>query len=213
MKQSVFFRSISRVLFTTVAFLAMIQFSYAQTPQFEEVTVTAQRFALERINWDGSSHQEGGVTRVGAYPRKDSANTYDYETLVKFDLSSIQGSIIDAKLRFRVIGGNLGTIKTVTLYRQHLKRWSPDTVNYDHFCGSLQIGQEYCFSWHQRIASTEVTTNPDWYELSDVALTNMANNWKNDPSFNWGAVLAGAFYDWQYFVEIDDVELVLTVKK
>lgn len=171
-------------------------------------TVTGELFGLNRINWDGTSVQQGGVTRVGGYPRDQFASAYDYETLMNFDTSKMQGTVVGARLRVHVAGGVLGPVETITLYNQNKKDWLPATVNYDYFCESLEV----CPAWGQALGSAQVSVNPEWIEITGDALVQVVNGWLQNPASNRGLILGGSFYAWEHYVEIDSVELVVEVQ-
>lgn len=169
-------------------------------------TLSGTHFGLNRVLWDGSATQQGGVTRVGGHFRREQANAYDYETLVKFDVSGLAGTVVDATLRFHMVGGQVGVTEQVTLYNQDKADWLPATLNYDLFC----ISTENCPSWQSALGSVTLSSSePQWVEINSVELMNVIRHWQQNPADNRGLVLAGDFYAWERFIELDSVELVV----
>lgn len=171
-----------------------------------DVTLSGERYGLDQINWNGTSHQAGGVTRVGGYVR-EPLTAYDAETLVRFDTDGLSGSVASATLRVRVDGGTVPGPATIELFEQDIvAAWDPATVNYAAFTSGPFSSDSWGFGLGDVLVDP---ATPGWVEITSPQLTGLVDEWIADPAANTGVVLTGAFWHWDYRVEIGDVELVV----
>lgn len=161
---------------------------------------------LDKLNWNGSGHHTpGSPAKVGGWARGPTI-AYSHEAIVKFDLSSVSGALQFAKLRFRVTGGVTGVHSTVTAFEVNQGAWSPSTVTYDTFCN----GQTGCVSWTAALGSQTVNAaQTGWYEIEGASLLSKVQEWVTSPSSNNGLVLSGDFFTHEYYVDVDQVELLV----
>lgn len=162
---------------------------------------------IDKVNWSGTTHHTLNTTaQVGGWARGPSIS-YSYETLAKFDVSSISGTVSTATLRFNVTAGMTGGPQTVTAFEVNQGIWNFNTVTYDTFCPS---GPYSCVSWNSPLGEVIVdATQPGWYVIENPTLISKVQQWVDNASSNNGIVLSGNFYSHVYAVNIDQMELVV----
>ena len=159
-------------------------------------TLEGDLFGLRNQNWQGNYHKEGGVVRVGAYPRP---NVYAYEALSKFDLSTIAGTITSAKLKIHTVGGTFnGTVQAYNVR----SAWGSENVSYNSFPAR---------AWSSNLGSVAAYPRNEWIEISTSALLSQVQAWASNPSSNHGVVLGGNFGYWGYYVNVNKIQLEIEV--
>lgn len=164
---------------------------------------------LDKLNWNGSVHHSPGApAKVGGWARGPTI-AYSHEAIVKFDLSAVSGTLQFAKVRVHVTGGVTGVYSNVTAFDANQGAWSPSTVTYDTFCN----GQTGCVSWTSALGNVDMNAaQPGWYEIEGTVLLAKVQQWVNTPSSNNGLILSGNFYTHEYYVDVDQVELVVNTE-
>jgi hypothetical protein len=194
------------VLVVVASFIALAREAGAAT---QTVELDGNYFALNQINWNGSSHQQGGVARIGGYMR-NPLTAYDFETLALFDVRGIQGTVKAARLTFQVAGGQSFGPQTVELFQEDiLPAFDPATVSYSTFDSGPFTSQ----GWTHSLGTVGVdSTQPGSKQIASIDLTNLVQAWVNDPSSNAGVVLTGTFWYWDSFVNVTGVHLSVDVE-
>lgn len=168
----------------------------------ETVLVSGDRYALDKVDWNGTTYQKNGMTKVGAYIRTGSV-AYDYETLCDFSLDAVDGDVLNAVLKVKLAGGECGIDDVISLFEQNKRDFDRDTVCYNSF--------DYT-QWTHELASIAANQSLyGWVEFQSSALTAVVQGWIDQPSTNNGLLLTANLYHFDYSINIEDVVLELEV--
>lgn len=161
----------------------------------------SKRYSLAKVSWNGNSHQVDGTTRVGGYLRNPNTE-FDWETLIHADLSNVTGNVDSMVVRIHATGGQTGYNSSIQLFEQPISGWNPNTVNYNTF-GS--------YEWSNLLANKSVPFNVSqgWIEFRGSNLDQLASNWVSGTTPNNGMILAGNFWYYGYYIEINDAEVLI----
>jgi hypothetical protein len=200
-------RSVLTLVLAVVAWL--FAFAHDAAAATQVVDLDGDYFALNQINWNGGSHQQGGVAKIGGYMR-NPLTAYDFETLARFDVHSIQGTVKSARLTFQVAGGQSFGPQTVELFQQDiLPSFDPATVSYSTFNDGPFTSRD----WTHSLGTVGVdSTQPGAKQIASAALTSLVQTWVSNPSSNAGVVLTGTFWYWDSFVTVTGVRLSVEVE-
>jgi hypothetical protein len=167
----------------------------------------AKLYPLVKTNWDGHSQWPGRSDwygLIGGYLRSSSVPD-DQETLCKFDFKNMSGTVVDAKLRFKIHGGSKFDVYThIAAYEQNKGQFYPPYLKYYYYSGS---------AWDHLLA--EKVTYPkkdEWIELSSPELISQVQQWVNDPESDCGLMLTANMYHYAYNLQITDVTLSVEVQ-
>jgi len=151
-----------------------------------DVNFTAAIYGLWNNNYDGGTN----ITppRCGMFFR---SNSYVYETLCKFDVSSLAGKTIDsAYLQFTVTGYGSGTVPNNVAAMEQNKTnptgWSTPPV-YDDFGNYPGTHTD----WDTLLNSVSGVRDIGTYTIVDSGdnIKNLVQSWIDNTADNWGLVL------------------------
>lgn len=184
-----------------------------QTPPYQasdfsppvSISFPSTLFGLERENWQAIPASEVTEHRVGGYLRAGASIPYDYETLARFDLSTVRGEIKQATLI--VDFGESALQYPFNNVRAYVvnRPWSPSTLNYDTFCESFTV----CPAWSNPLTTFNNVEAGQTLKLTSSKLLDVVNE-KRESGLNlFDVVLTSAPYERSFFIGVRQVSLFI----
>lgn len=182
--------------------------AYEKEQFIPKIKLTSQGdlVGLKRENWNGTKNS---AAVIGGYVRTNASVPYDYETLVKFDLTNLSGIVQKAEMKITLGKSSLSIPFTDVAVNVFDKAWSAESVNYDYFCDSFNV----CKSWSNQLSIFKSEAGEFTQVITGEQLLQLVRNWVDNKRSNHGLVLTANPAERSKQLETVNIELNLLVLK